>query len=124
MATDRVLVGTSIWVEHLRAGHDLLVELLQEERVLIHPFIIGELACGNLRNRDEILSLLAALPLCAVADTDETLAFISGNRLMGHGLGYVDMHVLEGAILSDAMLLTGDRRLAAVAGELGAGFNG
>ncbi|MFA6470756.1 MAG: VapC toxin family PIN domain ribonuclease, partial [Candidatus Latescibacterota bacterium] len=87
-----VLVDTSIWVEHLRYGHDRLIELLEEGRVLTHPFVIGELACGNIKNRGEILDLLNTLPASSVADIEEIIVFIDKNRLMGKGLGYVDVH--------------------------------
>jgi len=84
-----------------------------------HPFIIGELACGTLRNRAEILALLGELPAAGVATHDETLVFLETRRLMGTGLGYVDLHLLAAAAMDRTPLWTLDRRLAAAAGRLG-----
>jgi predicted nucleic acid-binding protein len=114
-----VLVDTSIWVSHLREGDDRLATLLGEGIVCCHPFVIGELACGNLKNRMEILSLLRALPSAEVADDEEILAFIDSNQLMGKGLAYVDVHLLGSAVLSGISLWTADRRLAEAATALG-----
>ena len=113
-----VLVDTSIWVFHLREGDDRLAELLNEGLVCCHPFVIGELACGNLKNRKEILSLLQELPSAETADHEEILAFIEKNRLMGTGLGYVDLHLLGSALLSDVALWTADSRLAQAASDV------
>jgi predicted nucleic acid-binding protein len=117
-----VLVDPSVWVSHLRQGNDRLAALLEEGVVCCHPYVIGELACGNLRNRAEILSLLRALPAAAVADHDEIMAFIDENRLVGRGLAYVDVHLLGSAVLSGVGLWTADRRLAEAAAALGVGY--
>jgi predicted nucleic acid-binding protein len=114
-----VLVDTSVWVSHLREGDDRLADLLDAGVVCCHPFVIGELACGNLKNRAGILSLLRALPAAELADHDEVLAFIDANRLMGKGLGYVDVHLLCSTVLSGISFCTADRRLAQVAATLG-----
>lgn len=114
-----VLVDTSVWVIHLREGDDRMAGLLNEGLVCCHPFVIGELACGNLKNRSEILSLLQALPSTETANHEEILAFIENNGLMGKGLGYVDVHLLGSALLSDVALWTADRRLGKAASELG-----
>jgi len=115
----RVLADTAVWVEHLRTGNARLSALLDEGLVLVHPFVIGELACGNLRNRRELLALLSELPSTAVATPDEALHFIDHHRLMGRGIGYVDVHLLASVALSpDARLWTLDRRLATIAAEL------
>jgi len=110
-----VLVDTSVWVDHLRRGNKLLAEHLQEARVLCHPFVIGELACGNLKHREEVLSLLFALPRVPVARDDEVLAFVETNRLMGRGLGWIDMHLLASTRLGHTTLWTLDKRLATAA---------
>jgi predicted nucleic acid-binding protein len=115
----RILVDTSIWVSHLREGDDRLVTLLDDGIVCCHPFVIGELACGDLKNRREILSLLRALPSAEVADHEEILALIDSNQLMGKGLAYVDVHLLGSAVLSGISLWTADRRLAEAATALG-----
>ncbi len=110
-----ILVDTSIWVDHLRKEDEELKNLLNEGLVLSHPFVIGELACGHLQNRDEILSLLEALPKSRVASHEEVLLFVSERKLYGKGLGWVDVHLLAGALLSHSSLWTKDRTLASVA---------
>jgi len=114
-----ILVDTSVWVEHLRRGLPRLATLLQGGEVLIHPWVIGELACGNLRNRSQVLDLLQGLPEAPLASDAEVLLLIERDRLMGRGIGYVDAHLLAAARLSDCRLWTQDRRLAAVAEEQG-----
>ena len=115
-----ILVDTAIWVDHLRSGVPELIGALLRTEVLTHPFVIGELALGTLRQRAEILELLAALPRAAVATEAEMLGFIDRAGLAGHGLGYVDAHLLAATRLTpDARLWTRDRRLAAAAGRLG-----
>ena len=114
-----VLVDTSVWVNHLREGDGDLQAMLLADTVLGHPSVIGELACGNLRNRAEILDLLRALPPATVATDDEVLAFIEAHRVMGRGVGWVDAHLLAAATLSGARLWTRDSRLRQVAASLG-----
>ena len=114
-----ILVDTSVWIRHLRSEDSKLTTLLNEDQVLIHPMVFGELACGNLRNRKEILSLLGGLPRVLVADHDEVLFFIERYQLMGSGIGYVDAHLLASTALAlSARLWTHDLRLAQVASEL------
>jgi len=113
-----VLVDTSIWVSHLRKGDVRLQALLENAEVICHPFIIGELACGNLRNRTEILSSLQALPVAVVAKDEEVLRFIETHHLMGRGLGLIDMHLLASALLTRVPLWTADKRLRAASTEL------
>jgi predicted nucleic acid-binding protein len=117
-----VLVDTSVWVDHLRNIHNRLVELLTEERVMTHTFVIGELACGNLKNRNEILALLGTLPMGLDADIVEVLALIENYRLMGKGLGFVDINLLASAVLSNACIWTMDKALAKAAREIGIDF--
>ncbi|MCC4309724.1 type II toxin-antitoxin system VapC family toxin [Alcanivorax marinus] len=115
-----VLVDTSVWVDHLRVGDPGLVRLLEDHRVRMHPFVVGELACGNLSRRDEVLDLLRRLPGVPVADQDEVLFLIERHRLMGRGIGFVDAHLLAATRLSPATTLwTRDRRLAEAARGLG-----
>ena len=115
-----ILVDTSVWIDHLRAGEEELVALLNSARVLSHPFVVGELACGNLRHRDEVLTLMGELPQITVATDAEVLYFIEQHGLMGRGIGYIDAHLLAAVSLaSPARLWTRDRRLAAVAADLG-----
>ena len=114
-----ILVDTSVWVEHLRRGLPRLAKLLQEGEVLIHPWVIGELACGNLRNRQQVLDLLQGLPAATGASDAEVLLLIEGEQLIGRGIGYVDAHLVAAARLSHCRLWTQDRRLAAVALEQG-----
>ena len=114
-----ILVDTSAWAEHLRRGLPRLAMHLQEGEVLIHPCVIGELACGNLRNRQQVLELLLGLPMATVASDTEVLLLIERDRLMGRGIGYIDAHLLASARLSHCRLWTQDPCLAAVAQEQG-----
>lgn len=115
-----ILVDTSVWIDHLRKKNSQLNSLLLNAAVLIHPFVIGELACGNLHNRNRILNLLGDLPGSRVADDQEVLFFIEQNELMGCGIGYVDAHLLASVSLSSpARLWTVDRKLNKVAIRLG-----
>ncbi len=114
-----ILVDTSVWVEHLRRGLPRLAALLQEAEVLIHPWVIGELACGHLCNRQPVLELLQGLPAALVASDAEVLLLIERDQLMGRGIGYVDAHLLASARLSHCRLWSQDRRLVAVAEEQG-----
>ncbi|PIQ97139.1 MAG: VapC toxin family PIN domain ribonuclease [Nitrospinae bacterium CG11_big_fil_rev_8_21_14_0_20_56_8] len=114
-----VLVDTSIWVSHLRKGEVRLEQLLDEGVVCCHPFVIGELACGNFQNRKNIVSLLQALPQTEMAGDEEVLTFIEQNQLLGQGIGYVDVHLLASAKLSRAALWTADKALLSSARKLG-----
>ena len=116
-----ILADTSVWVEHLRHGLPRLATLLQGGEVLIHPWVIGELACGNLRNRSQVLELLQGLPAATVASDAEVLHLIERDRLMGRGIGYVDVHLMASARLSHCRLWTQDHCLAAVAQVQGLG---
>ena len=113
------LVDTSVWVDHLRGAETGLTPLLNDNRVLAHPMVIGELACGSLGNRDDMLSLLSGLPQAPVADDQEVLALIEDHRLMGRGIGYIDAHLLAAtALASPCSLWTSDRHLRDIAAEL------
>ena len=105
------LVDTSVWIDHLRHGNDELRRLLEDGGVLSHPFILGELACGFMKNRHEVLSLLNALPAAAVAEHGEVMHLLNERRLCGLGLGWIDIHLLASATLSKATLWTMDRPL-------------
>lgn len=117
-----VLVDTSVWVEHFRSGTIGLASSLDDGQIVCHPFIVGELACGNLKNRSQILSLLFTLPSAQVADDEEVMRFIEANRLMGKGLGYIDIHLLASAVLTNVPLWTLDKRLSKAAAALGKKF--
>ena len=114
-----VLVDTSIWIDHLRSANTELVARLERGEVWGHAFIVGELACGNLTNRREILRRLEALPQAGIAEHREVLAFLEAHSLSGRGIGWVDAHLLASARLSRLPLWTLDRQLAAVAREIG-----
>jgi predicted nucleic acid-binding protein len=115
-----ILVDTSVWVEHLRARNAALVGLLERGAVLMHPFVIGEVALGNLRQRELVLDSLANLPMATVASEAEVLGYINSAKLWGLGIGYADAHLLASARLTpDAALWTRDRRLDAAAETLG-----
>ena len=115
-----ILVDTSVWVDHLRANDKALVALLDTGAVLAHPFVIGELALGNLRQREIVLNALSDLPRTRVATDVEVLHFIDRRRLFGRGIGYIDAHLLAAVQLTaGAELWTKDKRLHGVAVELG-----
>ena len=115
-----ILVDTSVWIDHLRDGDDELIRLLEVTQVLVHPFVVGEMACGNLENRAEVLQLMGDLPGAAAASDSEVLYFIDSHRLMGRGIGYVDAHLLAAVLLNPpAQLWTRDKRLRTIADELG-----
>jgi hypothetical protein len=113
------LVDTSVWVSHLRQGNFGLEKLLINGDVFCHPFIIGELACGNLKKRSEIFALLQTLPMTIQAEHEEVMQFIENNRLMGKGLGYIDVHLLVSALLTGVPLWTLDKKLNEMAANLG-----
>ena len=114
-----ILVDTSIWIDHLRSGNRALAALLQTDLVCSHDFVIGELACGSLRNRAEVLGLLQSLPRLAAATDEETLFFIEKQKLMGRGIGYIDAHLLAATVLRGARLWTKDRSLKGIAEDSG-----
>ena len=104
-----ILVDTSVWADHLRHTEPGLVALLNEGAVLIHRFVIEELACGNLPNRKETLALLHSLPAAAAAEYAEVLDFIAGERLHGTGIGSVDAHLMASARLAGAKVWSKDK---------------
>ncbi|HEX2959439.1 MAG TPA: PIN domain-containing protein [Chitinispirillaceae bacterium] len=106
-----VIVDTSIWVDHLSKGCSELEVLLHNNEVTLHPYVIGELACGSIRNRKLILSFLTALPSVPILTHSEYFAFIDNNKLMGIGLGFVDIHILGSALLSETKVFTRDKAL-------------
>ena len=106
-----VLVDTSIWVNHFRSSDPHLEGLLDNTEVICHPLIIGELACGNLKNRKEIITLLSALPMAPEVEHDETIEFIELNNLMGRGIGFIDVLLLASSRLAELPIWTKDKRL-------------
>lgn len=115
-----ILLDTSVWIDHLRQSDAQVVSLLQSDLVLVHPFVIGELACGNLKSRTDILELLSTLPQVRVAQEHEVLFFIDRHKLMGQGIGYIDAHLLAATVLTEgAKLWTRDKRLDQLAQRLG-----
>lgn len=117
-----VLVDTSIWITHFRQGHPRLRELILDGDVLCHPLIVGELACGYLKNRSEILELLRSLPRCETVSLREGLAFLEAHDLPGKGIGWIDANLLASAMLSKVPLWTEDRRLQTIAARLDLSF--
>lgn len=121
--SDVILVDSLVWIDHLRKGEPTLEELLNAGRVMLHPFIIGEMACGNLKDRQEILSLLKNLPAIPCACEEEVLFFIESQGLMGKGIGTIDAHLLSSISLSGTgFLWTRDRRLPEIADSLDLSF--
>ncbi len=114
-----LLVDTSIWSAHLRGYDDVMAQLLQDGAVLLHPFVIGEIACGEFPRRSEVLTLLNSLPCAPVLGHAELLGFIERHGLAGKGVGFIDIHFLASALLTRAALWTRDKRLAGAALALG-----
>jgi hypothetical protein len=114
-----MIVDTSVWIDHFREPNADLELLLGEGRVATHPFVIGELACGSLRRRDEVIRLIEALPIAPVATHDEVMVFVERHHLHGSGLGWIDMHLLASARLLRQSLWSADRRLRQIALRLG-----
>jgi predicted nucleic acid-binding protein len=118
-----ILVDTSVWIDHLRDKDEQLVSLLKQNRVLMHSMVRGELACGCLHNRDQILSLLKNLPHISEASHDEALYCLEKNQLMGKGIGFIDLHLLASTFLAkNALLWTRDCRLNKLAYSLNIGW--
>ena len=113
-----ILVDSSVWIAHLRRSSTHLAELLRDGRVLCHPHVLGELACGALKRRREVLGLLGLLPRVVEASNEEVLVLVEEHRLFGRGLGWIDVHLLASGRLGDARLWTLDKRLAAAASML------
>lgn len=119
-----ILVDTSVWINHLRSEMTHLSDLLDDDQVVMHPMVVGELACGNLRERDNVLESLLDLPETMSAFADEVLTFIEQHGLMGRGIGYVDMNLLASVALDDtARLWAVDRRLRDAAADLGLAYD-
>lgn len=110
-----ILVDTSIWIDHFRHSNSKLYGLLEQTQVAIHPWIIGELACGNLKNRKEILSLLGHLQVVEVVDDSEVFHLIEVKKIMGKGIGWVDAHLIAASLISGFPLWTLDKNLRSLA---------
>jgi predicted nucleic acid-binding protein len=118
-----ILVDTSVWIRHFRRDDAALATLLDARRVLVHPLVIGELACGNLPRRSEVIGALQQLPHAARASDDEALLFIEQHQLMGRGMSYADVQLLASAVLTDAARIwTLDARLARAASSMSVSF--
>jgi predicted nucleic acid-binding protein len=119
LAMPAVLVDTSVWIDHLRSSSTRLVDLLAARRALIHPFVVGELACGSLRSRNEFVSQLLVLPHTTSASNDEALQLLENHKLYGKGLSWVDVHLLASATITRCSLWSTDKALASAAEDLG-----
>ena len=113
-----ILVDTSVWIEHFRWGSGRLKTLLLDGQVLCHPFVVGELACGTLQKRSEILSMLKALPEAHLLEHEEVLSFLEARHLYRHGIGWVDAHLLASTLLTGCALWTLDKPLRSAAAAL------
>jgi predicted nucleic acid-binding protein len=113
-----VLVDTSVWIEHLRRRSDRLAVMLEDGLVACHPFVVGELACGHLARREELLALLQRLPTLEPVSQEEALRLVEAHQLAGSGLGWIDVHLLASARVSGARLWTADGALKRAAATL------
>jgi predicted nucleic acid-binding protein len=118
-----ILADTSVWIDYFRQDLPELGERLRRGDVVMHPFVVGELACGNFSNRKETLELLQQLRSVTVAEHDEVMTFIRAQKLYGRGVGYVDVHLLAAATIERCQLWTLDKRLNAVATNMGITVN-
>jgi predicted nucleic acid-binding protein len=118
-----ILADTSVWIDYFREDLPELAERLRRRDVVMHPFVVGELACGNLSNREETLELLQQLHAVTVAEHDEVMTFIRAQKLYGRGVGYVDVHLLAAAVIDRCQFWTLDKRLNAVAASIGIAIN-
>ena len=119
-----ILADTSVWIDHLRSEDIDLASLLELNEIVIHPMVIGELACGNVGNRVEIFGSLRSMPRLPAATDEEVLFFIEHHRLMGRGIGYIDAHLLASVVMTPpATLWTRDRRLMGLADEMGVAYD-
>ena len=114
-----VLVNTSVWIEHLRAGETKLAELLNEGSVLTHPFVLGEIGCGHLKHREKTLSNLERLPAAVTATHSEVMRLLQERQLWGRGIGWVDAHLVASALLSNCHFWTLDSKLNGTAAAAG-----
>jgi hypothetical protein len=117
-----ILADTSVWIKHFREGQTHLISLLEQGLIACHPYIIGELACGSLKNRSEIIGLLEALPKAKVLEHTEVMEFVETQKLMSLGIGYVDTHLLGSSLLSDTLLWTFDKSLVKAAKALNTNY--
>jgi len=118
-----ILVDTSVWVNHFRQGNPRLTQALEDGQVLIHPFVIGEIACGNLKSRPKVLDDLHRLPAVIAADHHEVMGFLEQNRLFGEGITWIDAHLLASARLSNCRLWTLDGHLLTAATRFHVGYS-
>lgn len=116
------LVDTSVWIDHFRANSPALRQLLDEDLVVCHPLVIGELACSNMKHRSEVLESLAVLPPTPTLEYQELLAFIETHKLFGQGLGWIDVHLLASTLLQHVTLWTLDQPLRHAARKLRCSF--
>ena len=114
-----MLVDTSVWIQHFRMGEPRLARLLREGQPVCHPFIIGELACGHLKHRQEILSRLGHLSQLPEAGHNEVFMFVESQSLMGCGIGWIDAHLLASAMIAAVPIWTLDKKLVACARRIG-----
>lgn len=113
-----ILVDTSVWIDHLRTNSPTLRRLLDNDQVVCHPLVVGEIACGNMRHRAEVLESLAVLPAAPTIDHEELLTFLETHKLFGQGLGWIDVHLLASTILQQVTLWTLDQPLRNAARRL------
>lgn len=119
-----IMADTSVWVNHFRTASPRLEQVLIDRLVLMHPFVLGELACGNLSRRSSVLGDLHKLPSAVMAGHGEVLSFIEQHRLFGTGIGWIDAHLLASARLSNCRLWTLDARLRETAVKFKLGYSG
>ena len=114
-----ILVDTSVWVDFLAAREPVFKKYLQENNVWVHPFVIGEIATGSIKNRVEILNLMQSLPTLEILEHDEVMYFLEQHQFYAKGIGWVDLHLLAASMLFSKPIWTKDKRLRKLAQDLG-----
>lgn len=118
-----VLADTSVWIHHFRRADPELSRLLDNGQIAMHPFVLGELCCGNLPARARTLADFGRLPSVTLALNREVCEFVEHRALMGLGIGFIDAHLLASALLDAVPLWTRDRRLRDIAASLEISFS-
>lgn len=118
-----VIIDTSVWIRHFKEKNEALISLIEDDEILVHPFVIAELACGHLKNREETVDLLLKFPLPELLSIEEVLTFVLEEKLFGQGVGFVDVNLLGSAMLSNSLLWTIDKSLKNISTSFGIEFN-
>ena len=119
-----ILVDTSVWIDHLLSPEAHLRELLDAREVLVHAMVVGEISCGRLRNREEVLRRLSELPAVDECEHAEVRLMIERRGLMGRGISFIDAHLLCSVLCHRGTVIwTRDQRLRRIADDFGVAYS-